>query len=439
MLCFNQSLAPAEIAKAKAWLREAQQIAIKHGGTYYLPNQHVSSPADFEKAYPHAKEAQQAKLEADPNQVFTSGLYQKYMAQSEKVNYFKELMSDEKRKKDFEGFLVNVLQRVDKAKLYKLLEEVMRDNDTHEEIYTELCRRLPEIMPSTIGGFRRILKSLSSIKEDLAAQARELLSDFTTIHGLVEIGYPGRFVDGFKKNFKVTGNIAAVYEGQSATDYIQTGFPRPYHQFAKLDYNKPDLRTLQDKSADVITCYVGLHHFPEAELDKFLDEVKRVLRDGGRFLLVDHDVDENLHSDSMTMAHMAHMIFNAVTGASVKEELQETRNFHSMQYWRNKLKEHDLDCGIDESVQHIRAGDPSRNRMISFIKTIPQHQVVAQPGVGVLESTASVIKPFPNQGHVVGWRNPSSATLSNSKDTLFNNAVIEKASDEAKTNLTPSM
>ncbi|ASQ45837.1 FAD-binding protein [Legionella clemsonensis] len=419
VLCFNQSLAPDEIIKAKKWLRKAQNLAVEQGGTYYLPYQHVSSPEDFDKAYPHAQVAQQVKEEVDPHQVFTSGFYQKYMVPKPgKVNYFKELMQDEKRKKLFEGFLDNVLQRVDKEKLYHLLTEIMEYNDTHEEIYTELCKRLPEVMPSALSGFRRILNSLASIKEDLASQAKALLSNVTTINGLVEIGYPGRFVEGFKKNFKVVGNIAAVYEGQSVTDYIQTGFPRPYHQFAKLDYNKPNLSTLKDKSADVITCYVGLHHFPETELDHFLAEVRRVLRDGGQFLLVDHDVNDDPHSDSMTMAHMAHTIFNAVTGASVKEELQETRNFHSMSYWIQKLTEHGLSCGIDESVKHIRVGDPSLNRMISFVKKEPQLQNKHEAANEVLEC---VENPSPSNTPVVGhWRKATETiSISEYKDTLF--------------------
>ena len=371
VLCFNQSLQESHLITAKKWLRQAQHLAILNGGTYYLPYQHVSSPEDFNEAYPHAKDAQKFKEEIDPNHVFTSGFHQKYLApQSPIKNHFKTIMADAQTKKEFEGFLNHVLQRVDSNTFYALLEDIMKYNDSHEEIYNELCKRLPEIMPSTWGSLRRILDSLSAIKRDLGEQAHELLPQETkTINGFVEIGYPGRFVGGFKQQYNVTGNIAAVYEGKSITDYIQTGFPRPFNQFKTLDYSKPNLHGIADKSADVITCYVGLHHFPEAELDALLADIRRVLRDGGHFLLVDHDV---IDEQSMSMAHMAHMIFNAVNGVSIKEEMSELRNFQPMAYWKERLAKHGLDYAVEgPDVAMVRPGDPSRNRMVSFVKAPP--------------------------------------------------------------------
>lgn len=380
VLCFNQSLREDQVVKAKKWLRQAQHLSIQKGGSYYLPYQHVSLPEDFHKAYPHAKKAQQLKEQVDPNGLFMSGMYQKYMQPStERTSYFKVIMQSEATKKEFAGFLERVLQRVDTDKFYALLEDVLSYNDTHAEIYKELCRRLPEIMPGSFGSLKRILQSLSSIKTDLGAQARSLLPrELKEINGLVEIGYPGRFIAGFKEHYKVTGAVVAVHEQQSLTDYIQAGYPRPYQQFAPLNYNKPNLSTLSDESADVITCYVGLHHFPEKELDAFLREVRRVLRKGGHFIIVDHDVtDEN----SMVMAHMAHTIFNAVTGVSLEEELTEVRNFQPMSYWQNRLAKHDLAYDINGAdVAMIRSGDPSRNRMVSFAKK----NVLLNPALGQL-------------------------------------------------------
>ncbi|KTC86133.1 MULTISPECIES: FAD-binding protein [Legionella] len=372
VLCFNQSLEPSEIIKAKKWLREAQHMAVERGGSYYLPYQQVSSPDDFDRAYPDAQAKVQAlKQEVDPEGVFSSGLYQKYLAPQTEVNHFKVIMESEENKEEFAGFLKNVLQRVDADKFFALLEDIMTYNDTHAEIYQELCNRLPEIMPSAIGDFRHILSSLSAIKTDLARQAKAILpSEMTEINGLVEIGYPARFVGGFKANYQVTGPIVAIHENDpSLTDYIQTGYPRPNDDYRKLDYNKPHLALadLPEDSADVITCYVGLHHFPDDELEAFLTEVRRVLREGGHFLLVDHDVEYG--ETSMSMAHMAHTVFNAVTGASLKEEMTERRNFRPMSHWKALLEEYGLGYEVEgPDVPMIREGDPSRNRMVSFVK-----------------------------------------------------------------------
>jgi FAD/FMN-containing dehydrogenase len=86
VLCFNQSLRESKIIESKKWLREAQQMAIQHGGTYYLPYQHVSSPDDFKKAYPRAEAFDAIKKEVDPDTRFISGFYQKYLAKTQRYS-----------------------------------------------------------------------------------------------------------------------------------------------------------------------------------------------------------------------------------------------------------------------------------------------------------------------------------------------------------------
>ncbi|WP_428413352.1 class I SAM-dependent methyltransferase, partial [Legionella sp.] len=375
VLCFNQSLDEKEIIKARKWIRQAQHLTVENGGSYYLPYQHISNPEDFHEAYPHVNDALEAKDDVDPKHLFVSGFYQRFMEpKPETKNHFKAIMANEETKAKFAGFLKNVLHRIDSDKFFALLEDILKYNDSHQEIYQELSRRLPEIAPGTLGDLSRIFDSLSAIKTDLGEQAHSLLpEEMKTINGLVEIGYPGRFVNGFKQHYEITGEIVAVYEQQSITDYIQTGFPRPYDRFEQLDYSKPNLANLEDNSADVITCYVGLHHFEDNELEQFLDEVKRVLRPDGRFLLVDHDVTDE---ETMSMAHMAHTIFNVVTGVSLEEEMKETRKFHSMDHWRQKLLEHGLGYAVaGPDVPLVRNGDPSRNRMVSFAKPGPLYQL----------------------------------------------------------------
>jgi FAD/FMN-containing dehydrogenase/SAM-dependent methyltransferase len=427
VLCFNQSLQETRLIEAKKWLRESQKLTIKHGGSYYLPYQHVSSPEDFKASYPRYEEAQCAKADVDPTGLFTSGFYDKYLARkSTKINHFKEIMATDASKKEFAGFLNIVLKRVDSDKFFTLLEDILKYNDSHEEIYQELCKRLPEIMPSTFGGLGRILDSLSAIKEDLTTQAQELLpQDLKVINGLVEIGYPGRFVAGFHKHYEVRGKIVAMYEGPSLTDYIQTGFPRPYDQFEKIDYQKPNLANLADNSADVITCYVGLHHFPPKEMDAFLKDIRRVLREDGHFLLVDHDV---IDAKAMSMAHMAHMIFNAVNGVSLEEEMNELRNFQPMSYWQERLAANGLDFAPEgPEVSMIREGDPSRNRMVSFAKKTP---------VVSATKTRASINPFSTEAeesNVPAWRERAAKRASSSRDTFFRTPTEIEA-----TNIDPS-
>ncbi|WP_058535305.1 FAD-binding protein [Legionella saoudiensis] len=405
VLCFNQSLEEKAIIKARKWIRQAQHLTVEKGGSYYLPYQHISNPEDFHAAYPHVDEALIAKDEADPDHLFVSGFYQRFMEpKPETTNHFKVIMANEATKAKFAGFLKNVLHRLDSDKFFALLEDILQYNDSHEEIYQELARRLPEIAPGTLGDLLRILDSLSAIKTDLGEQAHSLLpQEMKTIDGLVEIGYPGRFVNGFKQHYKITGEVVAVYEQQSITDYIQTGFPRPYDRFEQLDYSNPNLAKLKDNSADVITCYVGLHHFGDEELEHFLEEVKRVLRPNGRFLLVDHDVTDE---ETMSMAHMAHTVFNIATGVSLQEEMTETRKFHSMTYWRQKLQEHGLGYTVDgPDVPLVRNGDPSRNRMVSFAKPGPMNQL--NPVIVTEPANDAEVERRQTQVMVPDYRNPS--------------------------------
>jgi len=375
VLCWHQSLEEKDLIKAQIWLRQAQHKAVEMGGTYYLPYQHISALDDFDHAYPGVQEFLKIKKEVDPDNLFVSGFYQKYMTQRLKEkSHIKAIMESEKTKKEFSGFLDTVLQRVDSSELYKLMDHILLYKDTDAEIYEELCKRLPEIMPGSVNSFRRILNSLSTIKEDLGAQAKLLLPDVENINGLIEIGYPGRFVNGFHHHFNVSGKIVVVLEQLAMTDYIQTGIPSPYHEFQPLDYNKPNLSNLEDDSADVITCYIGLHHFPEDELDTFLEDVRRVLRPNGHFLLVDHDVIDEM---SMHYAHGAHTFFNAVNGISLQDEMKEIRNFHPIAYWRQRLEAHDLGYSVSGGdVPMIRENDPSRNRMVSFQKPGPRLELV---------------------------------------------------------------
>lgn len=382
VLCFNQSLQPSKIIQAKKWLRKAQHLALDNGGTYYLPYQHVSSPSDFNRAYPKAQAAQAYKTQIDPNQLFTSGFHQKYIvnapAQStpSSIDYVHQVMKNPEWRTEFEGFLTNVLKRVDSKQFYALLDDILTYNDTHAEIYQELCTRLVEIMPSFLVDIPNQLKSLAAIQEDLCKQAMQLIPLNKTLNGIVEVGSPGRFINGFKKDRKVLGNVYVVNETEPSTvdGLINASSIKAYDEFVPFDYHNPHLNNIPSHSADVITCYVGLHHFSPHGLDQFLTEVKRVLREDGQFLLVDHAVGDE-KSRTMAMAHFAHFLFNAVNGVSLKDELEEIRDFKPISYWQEKLKEHGLDNkAIDRRNPLIRTGDPTKNCMITAFNSQPELQ-----------------------------------------------------------------
>lgn len=373
VICWHQSLQASEIRKTRKWVKDSYELAIKYNGSYYLPYQAFATNDQFYRVYPRYKKFLGIKNKLDPNEIFNTGFYQRYLKVSsdDTNNYLVKIMDDETLKVKFSFFLKNILRKVDAEKFYVLLADVLRYCHQPEEIYRELQDRLPEIMPSTFNLLSRDLTALASIKKDLGAQLKILLKEkgVESIDGLIEIGYPGRFIKDTKNKFMVTGQVIVVHEKQSLSDIIQSGFPIPYDRFVALDYNKPDLNSIKSNSADVITCYVGLHHFTNDQLGQFLDSISRILRPNGHFILVDHDINDTIDKDAMIMAHAAHTAFNVVNGVSAKDERNEVRHFASIDHWRECLAKHNLMMQEENGPPMIREGDPTRNRMVHFCNT----------------------------------------------------------------------
>lgn len=380
VICFNQILNPEQVAKTDRWVRQAGNLAIKAGGAPYMPYQSFLSQKQYESAYGQDKveSFRQLKSETDPLSVFDTGMYQKYIkpAKTSKPNIFQMLIENESYKLAFRGFLENVLCRAESDKFFSLLEDVSSYCDTYEEVYQKMQQRIAEAMPGTFADLKNVLRSLDTIKTDLVSQASQFIPEGSQIDGMLEIGYPGRFISRFKQTHNLTGDAYTMLEAESLTDYLQCGFPRPYRQAFTLDYNDPVssmkayLEQAGENSVEVISCFVGLHHFPEDQVDEFLSLVRKALKPEGHFLLVDHNVESE---QDMLMAQLAHSVFNIVTGETLENDVNETRNFQPMSYWQALCEKHDLGTASIVEQQpaesFIRDGDPSKNQMIGFQKS----------------------------------------------------------------------
>lgn len=98
---------------------------------------------------------------------------------------------------------------------------------------------------------------------------------------------------------------------------------------------------LRDGMFDTVTCRIAPHHFPRP--DRFVDESARVLRPGGRFLLIDTTVAPgpvgDWHNDfekardpshvrSLTVAEWSELIANAGLILEVIEHFPKRHTFH---------------------------------------------------------------------------------------------------------------
>lgn len=369
VLCFNQSLSHDAVASSKKWIRQAIDCTLEHGGSYYLPYQAFATDEQFQRSYPAVNEIIAAKQKYDVKGIFQSGFGQQYLFNQETTQetFYHRVMKSDRAKTEFSKFLKNILCRVDQVKLFALLDEILQYADTKEEIYQALLLKIPTIMPNTFTDMSNILGSLTTIKKDLTEQALELLPKNQQYDGLIEIGYPGRFIKSFKTKLDIKGDVVAINDEERLSDYVQTGYPRPYHRFVKLgEYEPLSEMEFKDNSAELISIFIGLHHIPEEKLEPYLQSLRRVLKPDGHLLLVDHDIQ---NQETLDQANMAHSIYNAVMGFSLEEEMAEIRNFRPLSYWVNLLQKNGFNIQMQSLSPQIREGDPTLNSMIHLVNS----------------------------------------------------------------------
>ncbi len=119
---------------------------------------------------------------------------------------------------------------------------------------------------------------------------------------------------------------------------------------------------LPARSADLVSCYVGLHHMQPDKLEPFLASIARIVRPGGYFVVRDHDVrDQVLHN----FVSLAHCVFNAGLGESWSANAAELRHFAGVDDWIRRIET----AGFRHTGQKIRQdGDPSDNILMAFVR-----------------------------------------------------------------------
>jgi SAM-dependent methyltransferase len=117
-----------------------------------------------------------------------------------------------------------------------------------------------------------------------------------------------------------------------------------------------------ERSVDLVSCFIGLHHSPADRLDGFVHSIWKILRPGGKLLIRDHDVDSR---EMDAMVGLAHDVYNAGIGISWKENHAQVRNFRSLADLQAYLEQR----GFRRQGTSLRQdGDPTRNTLLVFAK-----------------------------------------------------------------------
>ncbi|MCE2982417.1 MAG: class I SAM-dependent methyltransferase [Parachlamydia sp.] len=339
---------------------------IGHEGSYYLPYQHFATLEQFQACYPNWKSVNSFKQTIDPAGLFNNGFLEDYLTCDVKEDsLFRRVFNRvDGQRSEISNFLNHIFMQLDEKKFFTLVDSILENPQLHDdEIYASLYKKINQAKPNKIATLQNAIKSLNCLKKDLGDQTAQLVG-LKEINGYIEIGYPGRMMRPLKTRIGMQGPFYAITDKECLGDYIEAGFPRPYDQFVPLsDYDPISEKAIPDASVDLVCMYIGLHHAPIEKLDAFIASIKRVLRPGGTFILMDHDA---YTSELQNLVNVVHSIFNAATGVEPAINNQEIRNFHSLQYWIDLLQSHDLIYYSHDPL--IRQGDSTLNSLVRFDK-----------------------------------------------------------------------
>ena len=380
VLYYKQRTRESAKARVAVWTRELIDAVLAVGGTYYLPYQLHATDEQFHRAYPHAREMFALKSELDPRYRLRGALWDRYYAphlvatqapahsdglptnRTFSPALFASVYNDEREADRFYAFLQNIFNVLPEDRLHTLIRtETAKHASNDEAIYRGVQAGLKSITPP-LAMLTHALPSLATQKREMGRQVASLIGE-KSLCDYVEIGTTGRYVRAMKKHLHLTGSVTLVHDvapGMGPVDIVERGQLRKPGGFVSLnDYAPIALPAL---SADLVSCFVGLHHMAPAKLMPFLESIARITRPGGYFVVRDHDVTTPAMDAFVSLAHA---VFNAGLGESWETNRKELRHFASIEDWIARIES----VGFRHTGARLaQAGDPSDNLLLAFVR-----------------------------------------------------------------------
>lgn len=312
-------------------------------------------------------------------------------------SYRKLLRCPELRSQFQDLFLTKIFAVRDNRLLMGMISRAANDPNNADDlqIYEHLVALLDERPAGITEAWKQVVQ-LRLQKKELLRETVNIIGKLGRIGdltGYVSIGDNGKLCTLLRDHLQLKGKVWVVHDHEesaaasgganskgrtsmmpahngidgseaSLSAVLERGSVNPVGEFQMIDYALDDdnfLRGLEDGSADLVTMNQGLHHLPQNRLHVFLSEVRRVLRGDGIFIVREHDATDNL----LPMLDLAHSVYNAVTGVSLRGERSEIRAFRPVLEWRRIIEAAGF---VDTMLYEMEAGDPTVDEMMAFVK-----------------------------------------------------------------------
>lgn len=379
VLYYKQRTRESAKARVAVWTRELIDAVLAVGGTYYLPYQLHATEEQFHRAYPRAREMFAMKAELDPRYRLRGALWDRYYApllvtasalarddaeHSQPVSnpsLFATIYGDDREADRFYTFLQNIFHVLPEDRLHTLIKTETAKHESDEAIYRGIQAGLASITPP-LAMLTHALPSLATQKAEMGRQAAALIGE-RELRDYVEIGTTGRYVRAMKKYLRLTGAVTLVHDvrpSMSPVDIVERGGLRRPGEYVPLNDYAPI--TLPAQSADLVSCFVGLHHMAPERLMPFLESIASITRPGGYFIVRDHDVRTQAMDAFVALAHT---VFNAGLGESWETNRRELRHFASIDEWIARVEA----AGFRHTGARLaQDGDPSDNLLLAFVR-----------------------------------------------------------------------
>jgi SAM-dependent methyltransferase len=252
--------------------------------------------------------------------------------------------------------------------------------------------------------WRQVVRQRREWVSEASHLIHQLRGPRPSLQGYLSIGDPGRTVTALANKLSVRGQrfVAHNQHGNGLVEKIERNSLSEVGKFVLWDPTYDGHLQMEDASVDLVTLFTGLHHVPPHQLTLVLNEIYRVLRPGGIFLIREHDGTPEL----VPMLEVAHSLFNAVMGSPVEDDIYELRHFRTVDEWRHLIS--GQTGFIDAMLFSVQDFDPTVDVMMTFVKAPlqPDPQVVPQMASIIQDptkKTADVSDPMSSGYAVPEW------------------------------------